>query len=379
MPVAFYRHPLQASDSEKIARVLDTPFLTSGQIGRQVEDQLCGFFDVPHALLLNSWTCGAHAALLALDVGPGDEVIVPAMTFIATASVVEHVGAKPIFVDVDPATLLMTPDAVAGALTDRTRAVIPVHIYGQMVDMIGLREVLSGRPDIAIIEDAAHAFESERDGMRPGACSDIAIFSFYATKNVTCGEGGAMITRSAALHEKLVQTRLHGMTSDAANRYKSGQYRHWDMARLGAKANLPDLLAALLPDQISTVRDRLPERARLADRYLKAFENTPLRLVGRIGNAVHAHHLFPICVPADLRDRAIQELNTAGIGVTVNYRAVTRMSHYRSQFGNLDSSVPVSTEWGEGTLTLPLFPGLTDDEQEEVISAVLEKVVPLIG
>ncbi|MEJ1932411.1 DegT/DnrJ/EryC1/StrS family aminotransferase, partial [Nostoc sp. NIES-2111] len=190
--VPFYRHDLSSQDAGSVATVLDTPFLTSGEVGRKVEDQLCRFFDAPAALLTNSWTNGALTTFFALGVGPGDEVIVPAMTFISSANVIGMVGAKAVFVDVDPVTLLTDPDLVRKAVTPRTKAVIPVHLYGQLCDMPALRAALADRPDIVIIEDAAHCFEGSREGYRPGAHGDVAIFSFYATKNVTCGEGGAI-------------------------------------------------------------------------------------------------------------------------------------------------------------------------------------------
>jgi len=253
MTVPFYRHGLDESYAEAVANVLRSPFLTSGAVSKAVEAQLCAFFDVPHAILVNSWTNGAVAALMALGVGPGDEVIVPAMTFIATANVAELVGAKPVFVDVDPATLMLTPQSVHDAVSERTRAVIPVHLYGQMCDVRALRRALGKRTDIAIIEDCAHSFESSFDGQLPGEHSDAAIFSFYATKNVTCGEGGAIICRSAELFEAIAQTRLHGMSAGAIDRFASRRYRHWDMVRLGTKANLPDLLASLLPPPIATI------------------------------------------------------------------------------------------------------------------------------
>ncbi|MFY7781395.1 MAG: DegT/DnrJ/EryC1/StrS family aminotransferase, partial [Tagaea sp.] len=204
----FYRHGLSSADAKGIAEVLDTPFLTSGAVGKKVEAQLCAFFGQPHALLVNSWTNGALAALLAMDIGPGDEVIVPAQTFIATANMVELIGAKPVFVDVDPDTLLMTPEGAAKAATARTKLAMPVHMYGQMCDMKGLRAALP--KTVRILEDCAHCFEGTRDGEPPGKHSDLAIFSFYATKNVTCGEGGAIVTGDAELHAKLQQTRLHG-------------------------------------------------------------------------------------------------------------------------------------------------------------------------
>lgn len=377
MKVPFYRHSLDRSYSVRVGDVLDTPFLTSGATGKAVEVQLCAFFGVPHALLVNSWTNGTVATLQALGIGPGDEVIVPAMTFIATANVIELVGSKPVFVDVDPDTLLMTPKAALAALTPATRAVIPVHLYGQMVDIRALRDALRRRPNVAIIEDSAHCFEGHLNGARPGQDSDAAIFSFYATKNVTCGEGGAVITRHPDLYEKVAQTRLHGMSSVAADRFRGGSYRHWDMLRLGTKANLPDLLAALLPPQIESIRDGLPVRESLCRCYEEAFAETPIRLVMGVPGAVSARHLFAIHVPPVLRDEAIRILNANGIEVTVNYRSVPTLSYYREKYGYEAGDLPVSYEWGEGTISLPMFPGLENDEQQHVIRTVLSKVVPL--
>lgn len=376
--VPFYRHGLHSSSSVRVGDVLDTPFLTSGATGRAVEGQLCAFFDVPHALLVNSWTNGAVATLLALGIGPGDEVIVPAMTFIATANVIELVGSKPVFVDIDPDTLLMAPKAARAALTPATRAVIPVHLYGQMVDMKALRDALRDRPDVAIIEDSAHCFEGNLNGARPGQDSDAAIFSFYATKNVTCGEGGAVITRRTDLYENVAQTRFHGMSSIAIDRFRGGGYRHWDMLRLGTKANMPDLLAALLPPQIESIQDRLPVRDSLCRRYEEAFAETPIRLVKAVPGAMSARHLFAIHVPPDVRDEAIRILNANGIEVTVNYRSVPTLSYYREKYGYRPSDFPVSYEWGQGTLSLPLYPSLSEAQQDHVIAVIRDKVLPLM-
>ena len=378
MKVPFYRHDLGRSDAERIADVLASPILTSGDVGKRVEAQLAAYFGLPHAALVSSWTNGAVAALLALDVGPGDEVIVPAMTFIATSNVVEHVGAKPVFVDVDPATLLMTPAGVLRAVTPRTKAVIPVHMYGLMCDMRGIADALRSRPDVAIVEDAAHAFEAKRDGERPGARSTMAIFSFYATKNVTCGEGGAIVCRDPALHTKIQETRLHGMSAGAADRFQGGFYRHWDMTRLGVKANLPDLLAALLPPQIETIDARLPRREFLAKRYEEAFRGTALRLVAGAPGMLHARHLFSIGVGGGARDAALLALGRHGIGATVNYRSVPTLTWYRERYGFTPAHHPVSHSWGESAITLPLFPSLTDAEQAHVIDVVRADVLPLL-
>ncbi|MDJ0945193.1 MAG: DegT/DnrJ/EryC1/StrS family aminotransferase [Kiloniellales bacterium] len=377
MAVPFYLHDLDPEAADAVAEVIASPFLTSGKVGREVEDRLRDFFGIEHALLVNSWTNGAVATLLALGVGPGDEVIVPAMTFIASANVAGLVGARPVFVDVDPETLLVRPEAVAAAVTPRTRAVIPVHLYGRMCDLPGLRAALAPRDDIAIIEDAAHCFEGLRDGDPPGRHAEAAIFSFYATKNVTCGEGGAVITRDPELAARLARTRLHGMSELAIDRMRDARYQHWDMLCLGTKANLPDLLAALLPPQIARVRAQLDRREALAARYEAAFADSPLRLPGPVAGCLDARHLFCIHVPPACRDQAILALNARGIGVTVNYRAVPTLTYYREAYGYGPEDFPVSRHWGEGTLSLPLYPRLTEAQQDEVIAAVLEDVVPL--
>lgn len=363
MAVPFYRHALSPAFGDRVADVLATPFLTSGPCGARVEERLRGFFQVQHAKLTCSWTQGAVATLLALDIGPGDEVIVPAMTFAATANVVRLVGATPIFVDVDASTLLIDRALVARAVTPRTRAAIPVHLYGQMVDIPALRTVLPA--SVRIIEDAAHCFEGARNGRRPGQDGDAAIFSFYATKNVTCGEGGAVITNDPELAAALVQTVLHGMSAGAAQRFQGGTYRHWDIARLGTKANLPDLLAALLEPQIDQIEAQLERRERLCARYAAALADTPFTWPAIEPGVVSARHLFPIRAPDGQRDAVLRALGEAGIGATVNYRSVPCLSLYRSS-GVPD--LPIARLWGEGTLSLPLFPDLTDGEQDEVIA-----------
>jgi UDP-4-amino-4-deoxy-L-arabinose-oxoglutarate aminotransferase len=378
--VQFYRHALCEEDAGAIAAVLGTPILTSGPVGKAVEAQLCDFFDIGYAGLTNSWTNGALAALLALDIGPGDEVIVPAMTFVASANVVELVGAKPVFVDVDPDTLLISMDGIKAALTAKTKAVMPVHLYGQMVDMRRLKGLLAGHGKVAVIEDAAHCFEGTFGGEPPGRHSDIALFSFYATKNVTCGEGGAFITGSKDLHRDMMQTRLHGMSAAAMDRFQRGMYRHWDVERLGVKANLPDLLAALLPKQIESVRGRLSKRQELVGAYEAALADAPVRLATVDERAVSARHLFPIHVAPHLRDAVIGALNQQGIGVTVNFRSVPTLTFYAKKYGyDAGFHCPVSREWGEGTLSLPLYLGLTAEEQRYVVSALKETVMPLLA
>ena len=379
MQVPFYRHSLFPENAQLVAKVLETPFLTSGPIGKEVEAQFCEYFDANHAKLVNSWTNGAVATLLAMDIGPGDEVIVPAMTFISTANVVELVGAKPVFIDCDPETLLITPELIKGAITKKTKAIIPVHMYGQMCDVKAIKDMLPNGQKISIIEDCAHTFEAKFNGERPGKYSDAAIFSFYATKNVTCGEGGAIITNDEDLFERIIQAILHGMSAGAADRFKAGQYKHWGMEHLGTKANLPDLLACFLPEQIRTVDSRLKEREAIAQRYESALKNTKIRCSKRLDNIVHSRHLFPIHVGSQNRDKVLLTLGESNVGATVNYRAVHSMSYYSKKYGYQENDFPTSFSWGNGTLSIPLFPGMTTAEQDYVIDVLVNKIDKMIG
>lgn len=381
MKVDFYRHGLGAADAEAVAGVIASPFLTTGRVAKAVEAQLCDYFNVPHAVLVSSWTSGAMAALMAMEIGPGDEVIVPAMTFIATANVVEILGATAVMVDCDPATLLITPDAIADAVTARTKAVIPVHLYGQMIDIAGVRRALDAKAPgqrIYILEDCAHCFEGRYKGDRPGTHSDAASFSFYATKNVTCGEGGAVVFKDEPLYRRTLETRLHGMSAIAVDRFAGGKYNHWDMQRLGIKANLPDLLAALLPEQIKTIDARLPARLEIAARYRTALAGSPFRLVEPVADNVDASHLFVLGVPGGKRDEAIARLNAAGVGVTVNYRALPEVTYYRSKYPDAEARNPHAMLWGRETISLPHFPGLTTAEQDHVIKVLLTDIAPTL-
>jgi UDP-4-amino-4-deoxy-L-arabinose-oxoglutarate aminotransferase len=259
---------------------------------------------------------------------------------------------------------------------------MPVHLYGQLCDMEAMRQMLDRHPlragPILLIEDAAHCFEGEFQGHKPGRFGDVAIFSFYATKNVTCGEGGAIIARDDALFARILEARLHGMSAIAVDRFSAGRYNHWDMNRLGTKANLPDVLAALLPLQIETIDQRLPERHRLCARYRAAFADGPLRLVTQLQSTRSAEHIFVIGVPNGARDRAIAALNANGVNVTVNFRSVTHTTYYRKRYPAAAARCPESEIWGEQTITLPMFPGLTEAEQDHVIRVVRDEVYPLV-
>ena len=218
MQVPFYQHNLGEEEVQAVTEVLRSVFLTTGPRTKQFEENFAQYLEMPHAVGMTSWTNAAFLVLQAWGIGPGDEVIVPAMTFIASSNIVIHCGAKPIIVDVNEVTGNIDPKAVEDAITPATKAIIPVHMYGQMADMKALRAI-ADQHQLKILEDCAHCIEGNRDGYRPGQLSEAAAFSFYATKNITCGEGGAVVSKDEQLIEDLRLLRLHGMSKSAADRY----------------------------------------------------------------------------------------------------------------------------------------------------------------
>ena len=373
MKVEFYRHNLTEDDIARLVEVCRGVFLTTGQDTKRFEEAFAGYLGAKHAVGVTSCTAGLHIALLAVAVGPGDEVIIPPMTFAATANVVLHTGATPVFVDVEPETGLLSVDAVERAITPRTKAIIPVHLYGAMVDMRRLK-ALADRHDLKLVEDCAHAIESERDGIKPGQLSDAASFSFYATKNITSGEGGAVVTNSDEINTRLRLLRQHGMSASAADRY-TGTYRHWDIELLGWKYNMTNLQAALLLGQMDRIGGLWERRESICQRYEAGFRGVagvsfPIVPVG----SRSARHLFTIWVEPARRDEILVALQDRGVGVAVNYRAVHLLKYYQEQFAIPRGTFPVAERIGDATLTLPLYPKLTNDEIDYVIESVKASV-----
>jgi len=367
--IEFYRHSLGEAEKRAVAEVLDSVFLTTGPKTAQFEEEFARYLGVRHCVGLSSCTAGLFLVLKGWGIGPGDRVVVPAMTFIATANVVLHAGAEPVFCDVDRETGLLEPAVVEEVLArdSLVKAVIPVHLYGQMVEMRAFR-ALADRYGIRLLEDAAHCIEGMRDGVRPGGLGDAAAFSFYATKNLACGEGGAVATDDEALRDYLAVGRLHGMTKSAADRHR--HYRHWDMDFPGYKANMCDIQAALLLPQLARVERLWERREAIARRYEEAFTEAGVEFPKTLPGVKHARHLFTVLAPEGRRDEWLARLQEAGIGVVVNYRAVHLRRFYRERFGCREGDFPNAERIGDRTLSIPLYPALTDEEVERVIEAV---------
>ncbi len=367
--IEFYRHHLGEEEKQACAQALGSLFLTSGPACAQFESLFAEYLGVSQVVSMASCTAALFLGLKALGVGPGDEVITTPMTFIATPNAVLHAGATPVLADVEPSTGNLDPALVEAAITPRTKAILPVHLYGLMCDMRALREI-ADRHGLALMADCAHAVESRRDGLSSAGLADLACYSFYATKNLTCGEGGAVATDSEELAQKLRCLRLHGMSKGAADRYH-GTYQHYDMVELGYKANLSDILACLLIPQLAGLEARLARREQIARRYAQAFQGLPgVELPAAPEGMTHGRHLFTLWV--DQRDRFLAMLQERGLGVAVNYRALHLLSYYRDRFGYQPGDFPQAERIGSRTLTLPFYPGLSDQEVERVIAAVGE-------
>ncbi len=373
--VEFYKHDIGEAELASVARTLKTLFLTVGPRVAEFEQAFGAFLGADkHVVGVSSCTMGLALALEAIGVAPGDEIITTPMTFISTPNAAIFHGATPVFADVDPKTGLLDPAAVEAAISPRTKAVIAVHLYGQLADMKRLRAICD-RHRLALIEDAAHAIEAENDGVRVADVGDFTIFSFYATKTMTSGDGGAIAVRDAKLAERLRRLRNHGVSKDASTRH-GGRYVHWDMVEFGYKAAMTDIEAALLLPQIDRLLPRRAVRQSIVEKYERALRGQPgIELLSWSGRS--GHHLFTVLVPRGERDRVLDGLGERGIGAAVNYRAVHTLTYYKERFGFPRDAFPVAADIGDRTISLPLHTQLTDREIDRVVRALLETLAAL--
>jgi len=298
--------------------------------------------------------------------------------FVATATAILEAGATPVFVDVEADTGNLDAGRVEAAITPRTKAVLPVHLYGLMCDMRALASI-AARHGLRLIEDAAHCIEGVRDGVRPGELSDAACFSFYATKNLTCGEGGALVFDDDALLDRLKLLRLHGMTRMAEESAREG-YQHWDMVALGWKYNMSNVEAALLLPQFERMAAKLERRHALARRYEQGFAGMDgITLPRSQPNCVHARHLYTVWCDGLPRDDLIAHLHGERIGAVVNYRPIHLMSYFAERYGYRRGDFPVAEWIGDHTVALPFYPDMRLDDADIVVAAVERALSPPRG
>ncbi len=361
--------------SEEIAGVVDSlrrRWVGTGPKVSEFEQAFARYKGSSHAVAVNSCTAALHLSILSLGIGPGDEVITTGMTFCATVNAILHAGATPVLADCDPRTLNLDPNQVARKITKRTKAILPVHFAGLPCDMNALMKLAKAHR-LHVIEDCAHAIETEYRGRKAGTFGALGCFSFYATKNLTTAEGGMVLAKNEALADKLKRLALHGMSKDAWKRYSDSGYLHYDVVDLGYKYNMTDLQAAIGLPQLRRLEKNWKRRRSLWKKYQEAFADLPVDLPAEpLSHERHAYHLYTPLVRKDSkrsRDQVLAALTAENIGVGVHYRALCDHPYYRTTLGWKRKDVPVAAGIGDGTISLPLSPALSDRDVDDVIAA----------
>jgi dTDP-4-amino-4,6-dideoxygalactose transaminase len=365
---------------EEIAEVVDTlrsSWITTGPKTKRFEERFAAYLAAPGALALNSCTAALHTALVTLGIGPGDEVITTPMTFAASVNVIEHVGAKPVLVDVEPDTLNIDPARVAAAINPRTKVLLPVHYAGHPVDLDPLRD-LARDHELTIVEDAAHALPARYKGQPIGAGGNPVAFSFYATKNLTTAEGG-MLTADPGFLQRARTVSLHGMSRDGWKRYEKGGSWYYEVLLPGFKYNMTDIQAALGLCQLEKLERFQRRRREVVALYESGFAGEDaLELPTAREEVEHAWHLYVLRLRPDAlcigRDQFIEELKQRNIGTSVHFIPIHLHPYYRDKYGYRPEDFPVAYDNFQRMLSLPLNPRLSDGDAADVVEAVLDIV-----
>ncbi|GAA0492139.1 UDP-4-amino-4-deoxy-L-arabinose aminotransferase [Tatumella punctata] len=369
----FSRPALNEDDVTAIREVLQSGWITTGPKNQALEAEFCQLTGARHAIAVSSATGGMHVTLMALGIGPGDEVITPSLTWVSTANMISLLGAEPVMVDVDPQTLMVTPQAIEAAITPRTKAIIPVHFAGAPVDLDAIHAI-ARQHNIPVIEDAAHAAGCYYKGRHVGY-RQTAIFSFHAIKNVTCAEGGLIVTEDDELANRIRTLKFHGLGVDAFDRETLGRKPQAEVITPGFKYNLTDIQAAIALNQLTKLPQINARREAIAQCYLRELADTPFQpLALPEWPHQHAWHLFVLRIDPQRcglnRDQFMQQLKERNIGTGLHFRAVHTQKYYRERFPSL--SLP-ATEWNSDRIcSIPLFPDMTDEDCSRVIAAIHE-------
>jgi perosamine synthetase len=372
----FHRPSIGPAEEEAVLSVLRSGWLTTGERTRAFEEAFAKLVGVEHAVGVSSCTAALHLALQVQGIGPGDEVLVPTTTFAATANVVVHLGARPVLCDIDPTTLTLDPADARARITSRTRAMVPVHLGGYPCAMRELLD-LARAHGLVVLEDAAHAIETEVLGRHAGALGDAGAFSFYPTKSITTGEGGMLVTHRSELAARARMLALHGLSSDAWKRYTRDGSAHYEVVEPGYKYNLSDLASALGLAQLARLDTFFAARRRLALAYAEGLAGLPLRwqpLAAGVGGRP-AHHLFIIVLEPESpigRDELMTALRAREIGTSIHFRPLHLMPFYAESFGYRPGDLPVAEQVYARTLSLPLYPDMTLADVEYVCGALAE-------
>lgn len=369
----FSRPAMGEDELFAVSDVLRSGWISTGPKNQQLEKAFCELTGNQHAIAVSSATAGMHVTLMALDIGPGDEVISPSLTWVSTLNMIALLGAEPVMIDVDRDTLMVTPEQIEAAITPRTKAIIPVHYAGAPADIDAIH-ALGKRYGIPVIDDAAHASGTYYKGRHVGA-TGTAIFSFHAIKNMTCAEGGLVVTDDESLANRILSLKFHGLGVDAFDRQTLGRAPQAEVIMPGYKYNLADINAAIALAQLDRLSQLNARREEIAQRYLRELADTPfLPLSQPEWPHQHAWHLFIIRVDPERcglsRDELMQALKDRNIGTGLHFRAAHTQKYYRERFPTL--SLP-ATEWNSARIcSIPLFPTMTDNDVSRVITALRE-------
>ncbi|MFA4926186.1 MAG: DegT/DnrJ/EryC1/StrS aminotransferase family protein [Candidatus Aminicenantales bacterium] len=364
--------------NEEIKEVTDTlksDWITTGPKVKRLEEDFLHFLGSSSALALNSCTGALHTALATLGVGREEEVITTTMTFASTVNVIEHVGARPVLVDVEADTLNINPEGVAAAITTKTKAIMPVHYAGHPADLDPIYD-LARRHNLFVIEDAAHAFPAEYKGHKIGSGKNPVAFSFYATKNITTAEGG-MLTGEEAFIERARIISLHGMSHDAWKRYDKGGSWYYEVIYPGFKYNMTDIQASIGLAQLKKVNSFQKRRREIVTAYNEAFKGqVALETPVVRPEVAHAWHLYVLRLNSNVltigRDQFIEELKIRNIGTSVHFIPIHLHPYYRDKYGYKPEDFPIAYSNYLRLLSLPLYPRMTDQDVTDVIEAVLD-------
>ena len=378
-PYIVFGQPLiEEPEIREVVASMKSGWLGTGPKVAEFEARIAAYKGVKHAVAVNSCTAGLHLGCVVLGISPGDEVIVPAMTFCATANAVIHAGGTPVPVDVDPYTFNMRAEEVEKAISPRTKAIMPVHFAGRSCDMDGLMAI-ADQHGLKVIEDCAHAVETEYHGRKVGTIGDVGVLSFYSTKNIVTGEGGMILTNDDEICKRAKIMALHGMSADAWRRFSDSGYKHYDVVEVGFKYNMMDLQAAIGMHQVLCVDEYWKRRKAIWDAYMEAFDDLPVTLPAPLEkDSRHALHLFTLLVQPDAgvtRDQLLFKLHQQKIGTGVHYRAIPTYTVYKEKFGWDLDAFPHAKRIGETTLSLPLSAKLTPDD----VSYIIEEVRAILG
>ena len=365
---------IEEAEINEVVDSMRSGWLGTGPKVARFESMFREYVGTQYALALNSCTAGLHLSMLAAGLGPGDEVITTAMTFAATANTIIHSGATPVLVDCDRATGLIDPQRIEEAVTERTRAIVPVHLYGRPCDMDAIMDIAK-RHNLVVIEDAAHAIEAKYKGRKIGSIGHLGNFSFYVTKNMVTGEGGMVTTNNAEYAGKIKVYGLHGMSKDAWKRFSDDGYKHYQVVYPGFKYNMMDLQAAIGIHQLGKVDGWLPRRDEVWQRYNEAFADLPVeRPAPDEPETVHARHLYTLLIDEArcglTRDQFMLRLHQQQIGTGVHYIGVHLHPYYQERFKFHPNDFPNATYISEHTVSLPLSPKLSDEDVADVIEVV---------